>query len=551
MMCRAIKNEQGIAMIIVLALLVMLGFLGSAVIRTSSTDMSISEALTERTHSFYTAEGGLELALATMKENANIVSRDSLLELINADGSIGGGSFEVDMTNGYPVRTVTSVGSDHDGEASVAVDVRHRRNPINPWNNAIFAGVGQVGKGIAGNVDIHGSVHILGEGEPFTDQNSNAQWDDRDLFTDLNGNGTWQAGEPLTVDHDGDGSWDGAEPFVDDNGNGSYDETLTATDLSFEATGTAAVVNNYQGMPGTLSSRVPALTGVSFNGETVQTLDAELRVKHGMVNLSGTAHVGQSNAPGGSPLVKETMDGVYVNDGYGGTAGSGNVYADNGTAEGYDLPEGVIKFPSLNDTSNGYANHRAYLNANALIIPGDLQLKPGVSYTAPASPYGSLSIDASGNMRISGIVLVTGNVTLAAGSGSKKNDPIVYDGRGTIVAGGSMYVNTHVRTKDQFPTNDVMGFLSYHNLEMGTGSGASQLDMMGAFYAQNQIVNQKQNSVAGAMVSNYFDMKNVPSIFQVPSLVDHLPPGMPGGATFTAYVWKEMASTWREIYPVY
>jgi len=293
------------------------------------------------------------------------------------------------------------------------------------------------------------------------------------------------------------------------------------------------------------------LPTIDFNGENVATLDAEMRVKHGSVNLSGTAKVGSPNVSGGSPLIKETMDGVYVNDGFGGTAGTGNVYADNGTSEGYDLPDGVIKFPSLNDTSNGYSDHRAYLAANALIISGDLELKPGVAYTSSYSAKGSLSVDANGNVTISGIVLVTGNVNLSAGAGGRKNDPLVYDGRGTLVAGANMNINTHVLSKDAFPTNDVMGFISYHDMNIGIGAGASQLDLMGAFYAQQNITNQKQNHLAGAMVSNFFSVTNVPSIYQVPALVDNLPPGMPGGNTYTVYVWRALASTWHDIYPVY
>jgi hypothetical protein len=546
-----LSNERGMAMAVVLVLLVMIGLIGTAAIQESSTDMDISRAMTDRTRAFYAAEGGLEVALATMRSNASVVSRDSLLPLVNAHTAVGDGYFAVQMDAGYPIRTVTSVGHDHDGDAAVAVDVRHRRNPINPWNNAIFAGVGQAGRAIAGNVDIRGSVHILGEGEPFTDQNGNGQWDDDDQFTDLSGDGVWQAGEPLTVDHDGDGQWDPAEPFVDETGNGTYDETLTATDLSFEAIGSAYVGNNYDGMIAALSSRVPPLTPIPFNGENVQTLDAEMRVKHGKVNLSGTAYIGSADASGGSPQIKETLDGIYVNDGYGGTAGASHVYADNGTGNGYDLPDGVIKFPSLNDSVAGYADHRAYLAANALIIPGDLEVKPGVAYTSPPNPNGSLSIDASGNMRISGIVMVTGNVYISAGSGGSKNDPIIYDGRGTLVSQGDMHINTHVLTKDEFPTNDVMGFLSYRNMEIGTGAGASQLNLTGAFYAQQQITNEKQNSLGGAMVTNYFDMHNVPSIYQIPALVDNLPPGMPGGNTINVYIWKELAATWREIYPVY
>jgi hypothetical protein len=530
---RILNNERGVAMAIVLAILLMLGLVGVAAIQHSSTDMDISEAMTDRTKAFYAAEGGLELALATMRANPTIVARDSIMPLVNAKTSLGDVYFKVAMTTDYPVRTVSTVGRGADGEASVAVDVYHRRTPINAWNNAVFAGVGQSGRGIAGNVDIHGSVHILGDGEPFTDQNGNAQWDDDDEYTDLNGDGVWNPGEPITVDHDGDGTWDPAEPFVDETGNGTYDETLTATDLSFEASGAAAVVNNYYGMPATISGQIPPLTTIPFNGEMVSTLDAELRVKHGRVNLSGTA------------------DGAYVNDGYGGTSGTANVSSDNGTANGYDLPEDAIKFPSLNDTADGYADHRAYLAANALIIPGDLELKVGETYTSPGSAKGSLSIDANGNLKVSGIVMVTGDLRISAGHGSLRGEPVVYDGRGTLVSQGDMYVDTHVLSKGKFPSDDVLGLLSYQDLAIGSGPGAAQLDIMGAIYAQHQITNQKQNHIAGAMVSNHFAMQNVPSIYHVPDIVDNLPPGLPGGATLNFYVWKELAATWREVHPIY
>ena len=40
-------------------------------------------------------------------------------------------------------------------------------------------------------------------------------------------------------------------------------------------------------------------------------------------NLDGTATIGEADVSGGSPSIKETMDGMYINDGYGGAAVSG------------------------------------------------------------------------------------------------------------------------------------------------------------------------------------------------------------------------------------
>ena len=34
---------------------------------------------------------------------------------------------------------------------------------VNVWRNALFAGTGQAGGLISGNVSVHGSVHLLGD----------------------------------------------------------------------------------------------------------------------------------------------------------------------------------------------------------------------------------------------------------------------------------------------------------------------------------------------------------------------------------------------------
>jgi hypothetical protein len=95
-----------------------------------------------------------------------------------------------------------------------------------------------------------------------------------------------------------------------------------------------------------------------------------------------------------------------------------------------------------------------------------------------------------------------------------------------------------------FPSDDVIGIISANDLAIGTDA---QLTIMGAFFAQNKITNAKQNQLAGAMVSNYFSIKNVPDLFQVPSLVENLPPGMPGSGTTKSYTYQIVPGTWREL----
>jgi hypothetical protein len=546
------KEEKGSALLVALLLMIMLTLIFIAAVTTSMNDINIAQNQKEKTSALYVAEGGLELGMRVLRDNVNILDNDSLEAKINSSSLLGNGSFNVEVTGSVPYKTLTSYGKSYDGQGTVQVTVRRRVNPLSVWDNIIFAGTGLTGKAIAGNVSLHGSVTILGEGEPFTDQNGNGQWDDQDRYADLNSNGKWDPGEPLTVDHDNDAVWDPAEPYGDGNGNGQYERTLTAADLSYEVTGTAHIYNNYQGMNTTLSSRVPALDTTTFNGEVVNTLNAELRVKHGRVDISGSATIGFPDQSGGSPPVKETVDGCYVNDGYGGNKGESNAYSDNGTSEGYDLSN-EMQFPSLTRpytdpaTGTGYDTYLDYLHSNSLVVTGDLTLQPGVSMARVSNSYGSISMDANGDLSISGIVYVTGNIHINSGSGKLNKAPVTYDGRGTLVSQGSSHIDTHLLSKGMFPTDDVLGIISANDLGIGTGSGDSHLDIMGVFYAQKRITNAKQNQLAGAMVSNYFSISNVPDLFQVPVLVENLPLGMPGSGTIVTYTYQTVPGTWREL----
>ena len=549
-MKRFINEEKGSALLLALIIMVMLTFVFIAALTTSVTDMDISKNLKERTSAFYMAESGLELGMGVLKGHPNMLNNDSLEALINASSNLGNGSFSVDVTGTAPYKTLTSAGNSSEGQSQVQVMVKRKKNPFNIWNNIVFAGVGQSGHSINGNVSFHGPVHILGEGELFTDANGNGHWDGADTYADLNGDGNWNLGEPLMTDTDQDGLWDPAESYTDSNGNGLYDASLTVVDLAYDLSGTARIYNNYSGINATLSSRIPPLDTTTLNGELVNTLEAELRVKHGQVSISGSATVGLPDASGNS--VKETMDGCYVNDGYSGNKGASQVYSDNGTNQGYDLEDGP-SFPNLSDaftdpvTGVSYPSFQNYLNSNALVISGNLTLQPGVSYPAQSNAHGSIYLDASGNLQISGIVVVTGNININSGSGGDTHTPITYDGRGTLVSGNDITISTHVISQGMFPTDDVMGFVAARNLNIGTGAGDAHLNVMGAFYGQNKIYNEKQNQIAGAMVSSYFDIKNVPDLFHIPSLSDNLPPGMPGAGTVYKYTYQIVPNSWREL----
>jgi hypothetical protein len=393
---------------------------------------------------------------------------------------------------------------------------------VNVWRNAIFGGTGQAGGLINGNVSIHGSVHLLGD----------------DIAA----------------------------------GNAA----VAAIDLS----GTSLIHNNYDGLDAGLAARVPSLDTTLWNGEMVETLEAKVRVKNGLVGMDGNSEIGSPDAAGNS--VKETMDGTYVNDGWTGNSVTDDgdrgdpqsVYSDNGWDESYDLGDRV-PLPILTDdwkdpisgattidpvTLSNYT-HADYFDQQLAgeAYAGDMLIEANVDFyynaTRPLDPDPAnlqptddyILFDAASNvMEINGQIVVTGNLEITRGNGNDKT--INYTGRAAILVQGDVTLNTDLlsrnadgSTNQSFPVNNILGIMAGNNMMVGA---LSQLELMGAFYAQNTASTQRQSTIMGTFVSNYFDMgTNVPSIYQVPQLADNLPMGMIGAYPILVY---EVVS-WREI----
>jgi len=535
------KDSRGSGIILALFGMLLLFTLGVSYLVVASGSVVAARRDVLRSRALACAEAGVERAISFLMNGTSGTFR-TVHPSMNPDHHGGdqwytetlntGESFRVCVRDGTGIYVgkvvITSEGTVTEAgkfaHRTVKVVVITDRENISVWNNVIFGGVGQAGRSIQGNVVIRGSMHLLGDGENYTDLDGDGHWSAAETYTDTNQNGKWDPGEPYT-DSDGDGHYDVVEPYVDSNGNGQYDPPLTVTDLAEEVSGTANVGNNYSGMLAELGGMIPTLSKVPFNGESVDALAAKLRVKHGKVNISGTATVGGPNASGNG--YKETMDGCYVSDGYGGNNGSSSVYADNGTTNGYDLPNGAVSLPVLDSgsyTKDGttYTNYLDYLKQNSKVYTGNLTVQKGTAQSI-TGPKGSLVIDAAGNMTISGIVYVDGNLTL----GPSKSR-IIYSGSGTLVTSGSTYVHCDVVPKNQFPSPDALGLIARDCVELATGDGDAHLTMALAMYAQHNITIGKQCDIAGTVVSSYFSMANVPRIYQVPSLVDHIPAGMPG-----------------------
>jgi len=468
------------------------------------TALSINEGMTaerqRRTYqAFHLAEAGIERAIYDLRQDfINDTSSPSW-----ADGDINGLAIGPDTANYYSIPYAsTSLGSGNYalslknvlnsgeaiwiqstgavGDATQTIEVYVKITNISIWDNAIFAGAGAAGAMINGNVNIRGSVHILGTG-------------------------------------------------------------IDSSDYVVDLGGTAELIaNNYSGLSASLLAKVPALPTTTFNGEVVSTLFAELRVKKGIVGLSGSASVGETNVAGNSN--KETVDGSYVSNGFGGSQGTNNVHSDNGWSNGYDLGD-AVDFPSLQDPYPGYSTYQNYLRANALVINDAAQLAT-LSNLTPNSNFsysdakGTISMDGNENLTISGIVYIEGGDLNMSTAGSKKT--ITYSGSGSILVTGSAQINVNLVTSgnNSYPTN-IIGIMTPNEI----GFDEANIDVMGLFYAEDRVTSEKQTDIMGTIVANYFDMgTNVPSVFQVPETINHLPPGMIGGDP----AWFMRVVMWRK-----
>ncbi len=486
-------NEKGALFLVAYLVIFVLLAAGAALVVVAFNDNFASDRQRRSAQAFYIAQAGMNKAL-------NDMVTDYASTTSWSDGTVNGYAVGPDTANYYTVPYVSttvnngsyvisvkniagasdqawvqSVGSV--GDATYTVQAYAKMVNLSPWNNAIFAGAGASGQAINGNVDVHGSVHILGNG-------------------------------------------------------------LQTTDMAMTMSGSAKIANNYTGLSATLSAKVPALGTTTFGGETVSTLNAVLRVKKGLVGLSGSAVIGETNVAGNA--VKETMDAVYSTNGF--SSGTSSVHSDNGYSNTYDMGDSVA-FPSLSDPYGGYATYQAYLKANALVISDAATLAKMASITptsnfSASSAKGSISFDGSGNMTISGIVYVDGGDVNMNIVGSQKI--INYTGKGSLFATGNVGIDVNLYTtgNSSYPTN-VLGVMTPQTIDFN----AASIDVMGLFYGETKITVQKQTTIVGSLVTNYFDLgTNVPSIYYVPSVLNNLPNGLIGASTS----WQLQVVAWQE-----
>ena len=175
------KSDRGSALVTGLIVMMMVAMLGCAYITLSMNNLLRVGRDERRTTAFYLAEAGLEYVIAQIiaqAESTGVIATQTFDTTSQLSQLHSGATGQVVVAPDAGVPTLGTVTSSatHRG-ITETVRVRLKIRSVGIWNNAIFAGIGQSGRGIKGNVDIRGSVHILGEGDPYSDLNGNGQRD--------------------------------------------------------------------------------------------------------------------------------------------------------------------------------------------------------------------------------------------------------------------------------------------------------------------------------------------------------------------------------------
>lgn len=452
-----------------------------------------------------------------------------------------------------------------------------------PWDNAIFGGSGGSGGLINGNVSIHGSVHILGEdldeidvafevgggagiynnydGMP-SDIEDNLSANTRTIDEDEDGtddyigaaNGAWDlngeeslrsklrvrngytyinGSSQIGEDSPDAGSKGNVQGIYVNNKWGGNQTTLEVPneDRVFSDNGYAADYGDYDGNgnPG-----FPTFADeVTTNDPSSPTCD-EITVTY-FDEDDTTSYYHQDITPYVGDVTFEpnvAIDPHEIITGSG--SGAGNFYWNSTDAIGSadELPgQGGTGF----DT-DGYMPTLAEVKAMAPggTITADYAKLPNIAAaydcSDPDNPVGPTNNEGDyfiwwnadeALLYVNGRNLIDGDLSIVNGGGQK--NVINVRGIGSIMVydedddgdGGDVVVSLDMYSTD-FPMSNVLLLMAENDVSIGT---TSQRQIMGAFYAQGTIVMNKQNELAGAVVSNFFDMGGqVPSIYQVPML---------------------------------
>jgi hypothetical protein len=345
-------------------------------------------------------------------------------------------------------------------------------------------------------------------------------------------------------------------------------EDLNDGDSSIRFNKNSFIHNNYEGLnPVKIIDLLPALP---VDGDGEFSLEANLRVKNGLVDVYGNSELGQKDDNVDDR--KELLDGIYSDDGFiGNVDGDGNPkngFADTDPYEPYD-PGLDLDFPFYNNDSS--VDHMAYYledfsdgGSDYEIYDGTISIKEGESYYWNANDgFEEKGKDpGDGGMPSYNEVedllsddefflwwdhnerqmVINGRIAIDGSFETEKKD-VYYHGKGTIMAMdtedhfGSNQVtiktsliprtitdfNNKTFVTGGFPGQNLLGIMSSYKITFDLNTSESNTDLFGAFYCQDLIeIEEKANPATfiGGVASNRFKMKGNVTFVHVPTLDD-------------------------------
>lgn len=302
------------------------------------------------------------------------------------------------------------------------------------------------------------------------------------------------------------------------------------------------------------------------------SLQGVVRVQ-GDLSLSGASSIGLPENAADS--AKQTMQGLYV--GGGTTAPAGAIHADRvGTRVPDVPPPSLLDYHTRLDAREGTTRVRDAAGATegerAMVLyredAGQAVLNDATAGTLGIDKEGgcfrisrstpSFSLGDPGNRLI--YDRTAGQLTFEGGGPRgegvlafvdgclrmRLGGALQYSNRGTLVINGDLRLEGEegggaLYASGSYPNPHSLGLITRTDITFD-GSPGSQL--LGAFFAGDQIRVRRQVKIGGAVVAvGDLRLDQVPDLYQVPALVANVPPGMPGSSArwvLTGFSWREM-----------
>ncbi len=519
------------AVVIALMVVLIVAAIGSGLLTTALTDLDISFNETNTAIAFFAADSGLQQvivdvtaddawvnsiltgSMAVVNPFPTTVTIDGQVVNVTVDGNgdavpgyypfggttaIGEGSYTLSVwfpptlsaANGsgseqfmdLPLRSTGTVGAPEASTEILGSDLRLRvkSNFATIWDNALFTE--ETESGNMADLSVRGSVHIIGD-----------------------------PSDPLDV----------------------------------EWRDTAQILNHYDGLGdademGADASKLPPLTTTTVNGETVETLEADFKLKNGTLTIKNNSLIGEADVAGNS--VKETLDGMWVDGSV-----TVNAPATSDTDASGTFADGAVDvpFPALVDpytdpvTQTTYGNYNAFLAARAMQI-NERDISASVAAFHYSDGIGNM-IDwdpATMTLQIQGVIEFDSRAHIGEGDDGER---IYYSGTGTIYAPDEIEINSDLVPVGNYldPNDAVMNNLGLvsEEVEIAEDQGDYKITVMAAIYAGDELEIDEDSNVVGALVGAEIDFEeNFAHITHVPRLPTNLPPGMPGAGNPTLVI---------------